>query len=87
MSGFLRKGRRKETKRIKKHVKEFYKIIGEMDDVAQKIVKNKRVDEVNEDTIEDIAFDYTNRNIGNMEKMLLLSKLNKDGGSVPDKKK
>lgn len=83
-----RQGRRIEDKRIKKHVKGFYSILGEMDDVAQRIVKDERVLEVNDNTIEGIAQEYTKRKIGSMEKMLLLSKLKRDtedGSDIPSR--
>ena len=71
---FLRKGRRIEDKRIKKHTKEFYKILGEMDTVAQKLyISGESIDE---DNIVEKASKYTHRNIDGMEQMILLSKLN-----------
>ena len=76
MSSFLRKGRRLQDKKAKKHVKEFYKILGEMDNIAKKI-KNSE-EEVTEDNIEELASRHTNRNIGGMEKVILLSKLKGD---------
>lgn len=77
MSNFLRKGKRKSQelgkKKTKKHLKEFYKILHELDEVATEMKLHK--EEVNEDNIEEIASNYTYRKIGKYEKMILLSKM------------
>lgn len=86
MGNFLRKGKRKEHKKTKKHIKEFHKILGEMDIVASKILKDK-VKDITEDNIEKIASSYTKRTIGSMEKMILMSKLKViDGDNLSDRK-
>ena len=76
--GFLRKGKRQEVKRQKKntkqHLKEFYKILHELEDVAIAIKKDGV--EVTEYNIIDIASEYTTRKIGKFEKNILLSKIN-----------
>jgi len=74
---FLRKGRRESLKlqknKSKKHVKEFYKILHELDEVAKemKICGEK----VTHDNIEEIASNYTDRTIGKYEKIILLAKM------------
>ena len=79
MSNFLKQGRRKEKVRkkkiAKKHLKEVYKILGELDKVANLIMKNK--DEVTEENIMDVAEKYTELEIGKYEQYILLGKLNK----------
>lgn len=79
MSNFLKRGRRSkaiaEKKELKHRTKEFYKILGELDVVANKI-KDSGV-EVTEDTIVEEAAKYTDRKIESMEKFLLLGKIGK----------
>jgi hypothetical protein len=84
MSSFLNKGQRLQTKKAKKHVKEFYKILGELDTIAEKISRESKV-EITEDNINEIASKYTNRTIDNMEKMILMAKLSKYGTDISDK--
>lgn len=76
--GFLRKGKRQEVKHQKKktkqHLKEFYKILHELEDVAVEIKKSGK--KVTEHNIIDVASEYTNRKIGKFEKSILLSKIN-----------
>lgn len=78
--GLLREGKRKlekaKKRQTKKHLKEFYKIINEMDDVAMSIISNDKLKDVTKDNIEGIASEYTERKIGKYEKHILLSKLN-----------
>lgn len=85
MSSFLRKGKRLQNKKAKRHVKEFYKILGELDTVAEKIALEKDL-EITEDNIKLIASEYTNRTIDDMEKMILMAKLNNHGAIISDKK-
>lgn len=77
MSNFLRKGKRKSQelgkKKTKKHLKEFYKILHELDQVATEMKLHK--EEVTKENIEEIASNYTDRKIGKYEKMILLSKM------------
>lgn len=86
MGSFLRHGKRRSevinNKRAKKHTKEFYKILGELNDVALNIKENEDLETVTEDTIGDIASKYTTRVLGRMEQSILLSKLNTDGDNI-----
>ena len=84
MSNFLKKGKRdavrKKNKEIKYRTKEFYKILRELDEVAHTIVKDKI--EVSEDNIVNIASKYTTRKIENLEKLVLLGKIQEYGGKI-----
>lgn len=77
MGNFLRKGKRKSEevtrRKTKKHLNEFYKILHELDDVAKEMILHE--EEVTTDNIEEIASNYTDREIGKYEKMILLSKM------------
>lgn len=77
MSNFLRVGDRKHRdlgrRKAKKHVKEFYKILHELDDVAKEMVLHE--EEVDENNIEEITSNYTDRTIDTFEKTILLSKI------------
>lgn len=79
MSNFLKRGKRikdvADKKQLKYRTKEFYKIIAELDVVAEKI-KASGV-KVNEDNIVKEANKYTDRVIDGMEQFLLLGKLGK----------
>jgi hypothetical protein len=81
MSNFLKRGQRTkaiaEKKELKYRTKEFYKILGELDVVAEKI-KDSGI-EVNEDNIVEEAAKYTDRKIESMERFLLLGKIGKYG--------
>lgn len=77
MSSFLKKSRKKsevyQKRKDKKHVKAFFRILDELDEVAV-ILKDKGVD-ITEDNIIDEASKYTDITIGRLEKMILLNKL------------
>jgi hypothetical protein len=79
MSSFLKRGQRTkviaEKKELKHRTKEFYKILGELDIVADKI-KDSGV-KVTEDNILEETAKYTDRKIESMEKFLLLGKIGK----------
>ena len=77
MSSFLNQGNRVakvlEKKKVKRHIKEFYKTLSKLDVVANEL---KELDiEVTEDNIEVEASKVLGRNIDSMEKFLLLGKL------------
>lgn len=77
MSNFLRKGRRKEQEVIrrvtKKHTKAFYKILGELDRVANEMKLHE--EEVTKDNIVEVASNYTDIKIENLEKIVLMGKM------------
>lgn len=83
MSNFLKKGQRtsliKHKKQSKKHLKRFYKILHELDLVAQAMITSGIA--ISEKNVVDEAAKYTDREIGNYEKMVLLAKV----GQVYDK--
>ncbi len=76
---FSRKGYRQSMKSkiklTKKHIKRFYQILHELDDVAKAIYKAYPSDEYNEDDIVEVAKEFTDLSIDKMEKNILLSKL------------
>jgi len=81
MSSFLKRGERaqirSQKKELKHRTKDFYKILGTLDDVA-KLIDYKYKDSkirVHENNIEEIAAEFTDREIGSMEKFILLGKL------------
>ena len=86
MSNYFNKGKRaaaKATNKEMKHrVKDFYKILHELEVVADKITEDyldsKEV-MVTQDNVIEIAAKYTDRTIEDMEKFLLLGKLEAKG--------
>lgn len=86
MSNFLKRGKRAEDisnkKEIKHRMKDFYKILGTLDDVAKlidyKYKDNKEV-KVTEKNIVEIASEFTDRKLEEMEKFILLGKLDQLG--------
>lgn len=86
MSSFLKRGQReqvrKDKKELKKRTKDFYKILGTLEDVAKLIYyKYKDVKErvVHEDSIVELAAEFTDRKIESLEKFILLGKLEQLG--------
>jgi hypothetical protein len=80
MSSFLNRGKRiearKKKKEVKHHTKEFYKILHELDSVAEEMLKDEElVKQLTEDNVIDLARPYTKLELGNLEKMVLLGKL------------
>ena len=77
MSNFLKQGNRKASKHkrklIRRHTKEFYKILDMMNKFAIDLLKNEET--VSEDNIQELSVKYIGREIDNMEKMIILSKL------------
>lgn len=82
MSNQLRKGKRLEVRRKnkedKQRVQEIYKILAHLDTVAKEIVdkEDQTVDDVN---ILEIASKYSDRKLGEYEKLMLLVKLEELG--------
>lgn len=86
MSSFLKRGKReqvrKDKKELKQRTKDFYKILGTLDDVAKLIdykYKDSKERVVHEDSIVELASEFTDREIGSMEKFILLGKLEQLG--------
>lgn len=79
MSSFLRKGKRIQVKdinkKVKRHKKEFYKILEELNVVMLQILSKEDLTTLTPDNIEEVASKYTEREIGIFEKNILLSKL------------
>ena len=77
MSSFSKKGKRlkvvADKKEATKRMKEVYKIMDDLEEVAKNIYYSKEV--VTEDNIIEIASKYTSRKIEGLEKHILLSKL------------
>lgn len=76
MSSFLKRGQRAQVraknKEVKQRTKEFYKILGEMDEVATQMVNSDII--ITEENVVEEAAKYTDREIGQIEKFLLLGK-------------
>lgn len=76
MSNFLKKGKRQATiknkKEVKQRTKEVYKILNEMEEVAQAMVKEEII--ITEDNVVEEAAKYTDREISGLEKFILLGK-------------
>lgn len=77
MSSFSKVGKREKTrndKRLsKKHLKQMYVIMDELEIVAKEMHQAK--EDWNEDNIAELAANYTELNIADMEKFMLLGKL------------
>ena len=77
MSNFLKRGKRQSSKAkqklLKKHQKEFYKILSKMDDLANEFILHEET--VTEENIQELAVDYFGRELDAMEQMIILSKL------------
>jgi len=77
MSSFSTKGKREKVRvdkrRTKRHMTAMYKILGEVKDLA-KVIHNAGEDWT-EENIVDIAANYTDLKIADMEKFLLLGNL------------
>jgi hypothetical protein len=80
MSNMLRKGKRlaarKKKKEVKHHTKEFYKILGELDRVAEEMLADEEIKEqLTEDNFVELAQPLTEVEIGGLEKFVLKGKL------------
>jgi hypothetical protein len=77
MSNFLKQGNRKaykvEKKSLRKHTMAFYKIMNQMNTLALKLVEKEY--DVTEDNIQKLALDNYGRELDDMEKMLVMSKI------------
>lgn len=76
MSNFLKRGKRQSTIekviKTKKHIKNFYKVLHELDLVAKAMIMSGVA--ITEDNVVLEAGKYTDRVIDSMEKNILLSK-------------
>jgi hypothetical protein len=68
----LRQVKLAEKKKTKAHVKAFYSILGQIDDVAKQL---DLMLEYNEDNINEYVNPIINRDLDSMEKFLVLGKL------------
>lgn len=80
MSNFLKKGKRiavrKQKKETKKHTKEFYKILGELDRVAEIMINDEDIQKhLTEESMVELAQPLTDIKIEGLEKMVLMGKL------------
>lgn len=77
MSSFLKKGKRqaeaREKKSVGKRIKAIYSIMGEIKSLAKEMFEHE--EDWNEDNIVELAANYTDRPIENMEKLMLLGNL------------
>jgi hypothetical protein len=85
MSNFSRVGKRASVRKDnKKRYKEVINILGDLDIIAENIIKSEV--QVTEDNLKGIAESYTDRPIGELELSLLLSKLKQFQGALEDKR-
>lgn len=79
MSSFAKRGYRESLKNkvklTKKHIKRFYEILHELDDVAKAIYEKYPNTQYEEEDIKEILPEFTELNIGKMEMNIILSKL------------
>jgi len=68
----LRQVKLAERKKTKEHIKSFYKIINQINDISESL--DKTID-YNEENINDYVRPMLGRDLDSTEKMLLLSKL------------
>lgn len=84
MSNFLKQGARKakvkDKKEVKRRTKEVYKILAEMEDVAQEMIKGDVI--ITEENIDEEASKYTDRVLGGLERFILLGKVTQYYDSV-----
>jgi hypothetical protein len=80
----LKVGRRQEAKeakkKVKNHIKAFYAILHELDDVASDIKADHPKNKYSDEFILEITPNYTDRIIGKLELSILSSKLNGAAG-------
>jgi len=76
MSSFNKQGLRTSkqmlSRKNKEHVKAFYKILGDMEDISKQLDPSI---EYNEDNINDYVLPLYGRQLDNMEKFVLLGKM------------
>jgi hypothetical protein len=80
MSSFLKQGKRiaarKKKKEVKHHTKEFYKILGELDRVANILEEDQKfMKEFDPSKLKEAAEALTDIEIGNLELFVLKGKL------------
>lgn len=77
MSNFLKQGSRKnKIAKAKKHKKEFYILLGKIQELAEDIYETyPDIDEKNKESLGIIAEKFTGRELDNLELLLLTSKL------------
>lgn len=79
MSSFSKQGYRtgklQEDKKVKKHIKSFYQIMGQMENVAFTIKEKYPDMEFTEETINEYVNPLIGRDLDSMEKFLVLGKL------------
>jgi len=77
MSNYLKKGRRTSLigrkKNTKKHIDRMYKVLHQLDLVAQAMIQSGVA--IRESNVVEEAAKYTDAEIGQYEKMILLSKV------------
>lgn len=80
MSSFMKQSLRKSNiqsdRKVKMHVKEFYKKLGQIDELVKylKTLETK----ITEDNVNNVVSELIGRDLDNMEKFLILGKLNNE---------
>lgn len=79
MSSFMKSGIRKfklfQNKQTKKHIEEFYNIIGDIDRLSTKLKEDNPEVEFTEENIDSYINPIYGRDLDSVERMLLLGKL------------
>lgn len=75
MKNGLRQMKVDQNKKIKKHTKAFYRIMGEMDILSKELSKKYPEVEFTEENVNEYAQPIYGRDLDNMEKFLVLGKL------------
>jgi len=80
MKAGVRQMKLQEDKKIKKHIKGFYSIMGEMESLSQELRLSYPDIEFTEENLNEYAQPIYGRDLDNMEMFLVLGKLHKEDG-------
>jgi len=76
----VRQMKLQEDKKIKKHIKGFYSIMGEMESLSQELRLSYPDIEFTEENLNEYTQPIYGRDLDNMEMFLVLAKLHKEDG-------
>lgn len=83
MSNFMKSGLRQmkvaEDKKVKKHIKGFYSIIGKIDEISNMLDPTIKYTEEN---INEYTYPHINRDLDDMEKFLILGKMYRENETI-----
>ena len=78
MKSGARQMKLQENKKVKKHVKAFYSIMGEMENLSQELLRVHPEITFTEDNIQEYVKPIFGRELDSMEKFLVLGKTHKE---------